>query len=491
MRITQRIKIFIDPILKKKYGPEVCWVFRIIFSCAGVAWEEISESFSECDIAYVSKLGKDSKAKIVVRANFDLWDQHSMLVLERVEREEGVPRLVFRDCSYPSLCLSLSGTCITCQEDLIFDLFWLVSGQHEKRCSMNKHGFLDLSKYECYQSEAIHSAVGSEIIVWLEKIIARACAVTPMHRWPEGRKAALCLTHDVDCPKMNGLLKCLHIMRHCKTTNLRSIWRAIRNNVTYWKFESWVSAEHDLGVRSAFYFCPVQGSIVRYLSGIPDPFYDISGKDFKRLFRFLLDEGCEIGLHASYLAFKSAGRMAGEKRKLEEKCGAKVVGNRHHFWHLNPGDIESSLLLHEKIGLEYDMSLSHERYSGWRRGLCLPYFPFNQRERREIKVLQIPTTWMDSQLFEYCRLDAYQRRDILKSLLDVSAKHGGCFVASIHEYAFDEGLFPDRGESYFWLIRTAMEAGNFWIALPREVSVHWENRYQHIVNASEGLREGV
>ena len=89
--------------------------------------------------------------------------------------------------------------------------------------------------------------------------------------------------------------------------------------------------------------------MLQYTCGIPDPFYDIQSKKFKSLFNYLGNEGFEVGLHASYFAFKSEESFRKEKQILEDACGQKVSGNRHHYWHLNPEDPESTLLIHEKI----------------------------------------------------------------------------------------------------------------------------------------------
>ncbi len=49
----KRLRIAIDPQLKYKYGPEICWSWRLLLSGIGFLWEEVSIESSKCDIAYV------------------------------------------------------------------------------------------------------------------------------------------------------------------------------------------------------------------------------------------------------------------------------------------------------------------------------------------------------------------------------------------------------------------------------------------------------
>jgi hypothetical protein len=248
--------------------------------------------------------------------------------------------------------------------------------------------------------------------------------------------------------------------------------------------------EKSLGIKSAFYFCTRQGSLLRYALGVPDPFYDVRSSHFRNLFRDLTEDGIEIGLHSSYLAFRDQEIFFAERRLLQQCSGQEISGNRHHYWHLNPQDVESTLLLHEKVGFKYDLSLGHDRYIGWRRGSSWPFFPFQQAEKREIKTLQISTNWMDDQLFKYLRYNPGDRLATLQTLIDRTAKQGGCFVADIHNYVFDDAMYPNWRKTYFWVLKQITARREFWIATPEEVANHWITRYSSILAASIGLTAG-
>jgi hypothetical protein len=188
--------------------------------------------------------------------------------------------------------------------------------------------------------------------------------------------------------------------------------------------------------------------------GTPDDFYDIRSDRFRQLFRYLLDEGCEIGLHASWNAWRTVDILAAERRRVEETCGVTVEGNRHHYWHLNPDAPDETLALHEAAGLAYDSSLGLEFYPGFRRGICHPFRPYHIKARREITTLQLPPCWMD---------DHFDRRlvvnrisdpvDCARSLIRTVASLGGVIVVDYHSRGMNSDFYPRYGK---WL-RTLME----------------------------------
>jgi hypothetical protein len=341
-----------------------------------------------------------------------------------------------------------------------------------------------------HREQVLRLALASDIGSRLEKTLSELGFAIPVRRWPHGKRAAACVGHDVDYPEVVRWLEPLRIVWRRGLGGLRPAASVLTGRRSYWHFASWVSMETSLKTRSAFYFAATPGSLLKYATGTPDPFYDVRSKQFGKLFRYLVEEGFEIGLHASYRAFESREKFAAEKQVLEEASGRRVRGNRHHYWHLNPEDNESTLLLHEQIGLEYDASLTHERYAGWRRGVSWPFFPFHQGERRELKTLQISTAWMDDHLFGYRDDNPGDRLAILRGLIDRAAAQGGCLLIDVHDYVFDDALFPGWSKTFGEVLEYLTTRRDFWIDTPGRIAAHWMARCALITRASHGLTEG-
>lgn len=487
---VQRLKIAIDPFLKAQYGPEIGWTWRLLLSGIGFPWEEVSLGSPECDIAYVATPEQARHCRLWVCADPHSWAHRSHYRLGTVGRCDGWAHPIYDgQPPHPRPFQFVDGRAL-CERDLIFDSFWLVTGQEEAHRARNQHGYVDLSGTAFQREQALRLALASSIGVGLHKALASLGCAAPVPRWPYGKQAAACVGHDVDYPEVIRWVEPLRIIGRQGPRGIRTAASVLLGQRHHWHFASWMRMEQRLNTRSAFYFTARQGSLLAYALGTPDPFYDVRSKAFRDLFRILADAGFEIGLHASYHAYRSQERFAAEKRTLEEASGQTVYGNRHHYWHLDPANPEATLLLHEQIGLKYDTSLIHDRYIGWRRGLSWPFFPFHQQERRELKTLQIPTAWMDDQLFGQRVHNPGDRQAILRALADTTAEQGGCLLIDVHDYVYDEVLFPGWARAYRELWEYLGARADFWIDTPGRIADHWIARYSALTQASQGLAEG-
>jgi hypothetical protein len=486
----QPLRVAIEPRLAATHGPEIHWAWRLLLAGIGWTWEEVALD-SVCDIAFAIEPSLAPRARLCIRANPEAWARPSIQRLGGLARHDGLAYPAFvGEASVPSP-VQIDGERVICQRDLVFDLFWLASGQEEQVWPRDQHGFFDLTGTVALREQLPRQALASQISAWVQGTLVSLGCPPPLPRWPNGKRAAAGAGHDVDYPEVIRWLEPLRIVARQGLRGAGPALDVLVGKRNHWAFPMWVSVEKALRTRSAFYFVARRGSLAEYANGTPDPFYDVTSPRFGELFRFLSGEGYEVGLHASYLAYQSREKLAAEKQRLEEACGRPVVGNRHHYWHLNPDDAEDTLLMHEQVGLTYDSSLLHDRYLGWRRGLAQPFFPFHQAERRELRTLQIPIAWMDDHLFGHRAWNPGDRWQLLQDLADRVAGQEGCLTVDVHNYVWDNALFPGWAETYLRLWQYLLDRGDFWFATPAEIAEHWIARHQAIVQASQGLSEGA
>ena len=131
-------------------------------------------------------------------------------------------------------------------------------------------------------------------------------------------------SHDVDYPEIITWIECLQLLRSRGLGGIPLARRVLRGETDFWRFQDWVDLAARYGTRNTFYFMAVRGSLVRYALGTPDAFYDIRSAAFRDLFKSLRDQGCEIGLHASFHAHRSADQLRREREILSEAAGVEV-----------------------------------------------------------------------------------------------------------------------------------------------------------------------
>ncbi len=489
----KHLRISISPGLRALAGPAIDWVWRQLLTAVGYGWQEVSIT-DPCDIAYTTETDLAGEARIMILASPQYWQTPSAQRLAGLVVNDPCSPLRYNGESLAlTLCKEEDGR-FRLERDIIFDLFWFLTGQEERCWPQDVHGFYTLPKF--WQMERVlEQAPASAIIEKFGALLKQAGFDEPLPRWPQGRRAAAAITHDVDYPEVIRWLEPLRIVQRQGLSGVSAAWQVLTGRRDHWAFPRWMELETNYGIRSAFYFVARQGSLLEYARGTPDPFYDVTAPRFRELFRTLIDGGWEVGMHASYLAYAAQERFAAEKQRLEEAAGTAVMGNRHHYWHMNPANPDETLQMHADIGLLYDTSLTHDRYLGWRRGSTVPFYPFTTHSvathsSREIGAVQLPVAWMDAQLSQRADLSQPQREERVIALVDHVAAQRGLFVANVHDYVFDEALFPG------WLatLRAALERitarGDFWMATPVEIAAHWRQRYQQLLSSSRGLEEG-
>jgi len=99
----------------------------------------------------------------------------------------------------------------------------------------------------------------------------------------------------------------------------------------------------------------------------------------------------------------------------------------------------------------------------------------------------MPTAWMDDQLFGYKQHNQGEPRELLQELIEKTAEQGGCLVVDIHDYVYDEALFPGWAETYGWFLEQVTSRSDFWMDTPGKIADHWIQRYYSILNVSQGL----
>lgn len=297
--------------------------------------------------------------------------------------------------------------------------------------------------------------------------------------WPEGKKCAVALTHDIDTPERFALLKTpwwpsgkslrsnLGLFFDKAKMLRQMIWH--KDPDDFWLFDDILRVESSRGLRSSFYFSVTP---FHHPAGTPwDVHYDATGTRYREIMARLLDAGDEVGLHAGYSAYRSpATRFHQEKDKLERILGRPVEGLRHHYWMLGP-DPDATLFAHEAAGFSYDSSIGFNDHTGYRRNTATPFHPFNEHAEREICPLQIPVFCMDGNLFYRPGPYDDRLREVRNHVERIKRVGGGAALLWHDRACFPRSdEFRHWGRAYIDILDGLANDRQIWVATPVEIT---------------------
>ncbi len=249
--------------------------------------------------------------------------------------------------------------------------------------------------------------------------------------WPDGKKFALVLTHDVDTAV--GFRNCI------KLSNL----------------------EKSLGFRSSFNFVPER--------------YTVSAE----ILESLRESGFEIGVHG----LNHDGKLYNSRRIFLERA----VGINHYLKEWGAVGFRSPAMHHNlewihELDIEYDSStFDTDPFEPQSDGVGT-IFPFWLNGERGRRILEIPYTLpQDFSMFVLLRQTTI---DIWKNKLDWIADCRGMAAVNIHpDYLSFEVTrkgyqeYPYEYYSEFLRYVEAKYSDQYWLALPREVSSYCKSHF--------------
>lgn len=289
---------------------------------------------------------------------------------------------------------------------------------------------------------------------------------------------ALCLTHDVDRPYKSWPQALYYAVTDHQPSHLRSM---LPEKNPYWQFESIMSIEDNLGVRSAFYFLN-EPDLLREKSPLSwfssenwvQQFgrYDITADAIIDVIRTLDDGGWEVGLHGSYQSYTDQFRLAYEKAVLESLLDSAILGGRQHYLNL---DRSQTWQYHTELGLRYDASLGSSTAYGFTNGYDVKR-PFDD------SFVVFPLTIMEVALPDP-ETEQDEAVAACDRLLAEAQENEAVMTILWHLRYFNERDFPGYARLYRHIIEKAREM-NAWIGPPSEL-------YPHVAEPPNGKRSGT
>jgi uncharacterized protein DUF7033 len=303
-------------------------------------------------------------------------------------------------------------------------------------------------------------------------------------RWPDGKRFAVALTHDVDTPERGGrtLQSLRAVFRDGIWIKRQAYWRlraAFKNEGLGWNFaqsttrrpewdfEHWCALESAHGFRSAFYLSMVD----RRAGHECDVTYNASLQRYRRLMRRLDHEGWEVGLHAAYSTWREEPAVTRQVERFRQLSGRPAWGLRHHYLHLDPTSPLDTLAAHARAGLLYDTTIGFNDTPGFRAGTALPYETPDRPGQTARRFIEIPMTLADMHLPPR---DIERAKQTVLDHLECVRKLGGCGVLNWHVGHWHS--HPGWRESYKAACEWLRNCPDAWVATPAEIAMWWLNQ---------------
>ncbi|MCI9138213.1 MAG: hypothetical protein HFI78_00480 [Lachnospiraceae bacterium] len=272
-------------------------------------------------------------------------------------------------------------------------------------------------------------------------------------KWKDGRKFALCLTHDVDRIKKQWYHYIYYGLKGDLINQKKSLFKRCKGIEPYNNFKDIMELEESLGVRSTFFFMDEKHKELdlnfwgRYKMDTPAVVEQI--KELDR-------NGWEVGLHGSYYSFQDEEMLKSEKKLLESILMHDVVSVRQH--HLNWN--KNTWSYQKKCGLKYDSTVGSTK-AVMRDGLQGPYYT-------KEGMLEFPISVMDKVFHR----NFNETRSQTLLLLEETCKRGGIFVLDFHQCYLQEEYNPVL-IFYKQFIKEAISMGA-WIPTMKELGTFFE-----------------
>ena len=329
--------------------------------------------------------------------------------------------------------------------------------------NLDKYGRFDHDKSFLVQNELDESPIIDELIL----DVIKQLNLNRKNIWPEGKKAAVCLTHDVD--HFDGrsfiILRKLWWHFHALKSLVKrhfEISKKYLNKIRRWgdsnydpvyAFNKWMALEDKYGFRSTFFFFGLRHALSR-----EGRLYSYSNERVRKTIRLLYRNGWDIGLHAGYFQNLKLDSLRKQKMNLENAIDEEIFGCRQHYLRVR---FPESWKLYEKAGFLYSTNMAWGGgKQGFRAGTCFPYKPLKYG-----KLIEIPFQLMDMPIIQ--KPDEYY--NLFIEFLEKIKKVGGCFVIDFHQEYFDEIEAPGVNKTYRWILKELARDKDLWVTRLKDV----------------------
>jgi hypothetical protein len=225
--------------------------------------------------------------------------------------------------------------------------------------------------------------------------------------WPNGRRWAAALSHDLDVVSWWPVFTALRLAELLTRGELARFARvlssaaaSVGHPVVWDAIARLFRAENTHHVRSSWFI--LCGSPTFSTARAGDLTYRPDSVEARRILTAIKKGGHEIGLHGSFVTSDDHAQFAEQRARLASLTDTAVGGVRQHYLRMRAGTTPRGMA---QAGFEYDSTYGFADRNGFRLGVAdvVPLWDADASSR--IGVDEAPFTWMDRALSKYQRIE--------------------------------------------------------------------------------------
>jgi hypothetical protein len=225
-------------------------------------------------------------------------------------------------------------------------------------------------------------------------------AVAP---WPDGKRWAAALTHDLDVVSLWPVftaLRAVELLRKSEWGQLgrtlgAALGATLGSPVRDAAFEI-LAIEREAGVRSSWYIICGTPTWSSWKGG--DVTYTPESAATRSILAAIADGGHEVGLHGSMVTAADPLRFLEQAERLGALVPTRGTGVRQHFLRMDPGETQRGMI---RAGFQHDATVGFPDLNGFRMGIAdiVPWYDAAGETNTPLDA--VPFCWMDRTQSKY------------------------------------------------------------------------------------------
>ena len=361
----------------------------------------------------------------------------------------------------------------------------------ERRSTLrDRHGRVPSSENELVRQGLSAEPVVNRAAVQLREAIVASAGRRPVALvapWPDGKRWAAAITHDLDVVDLWPVftaLRLAELLRKGELGRMTRILRAAAGSVlakpVRTALQVMLDEEHDRGIVSSWFILCGTPTLRTMRAG--DLTYRPEGRGARDILRELTARNCEIGLHGSFATSDDHELFGEQRRRLAGLTGSPVAGVRQHFLRMQPGKTIEGMAA---AGFRYDTTFGFPDRNGFRLGIGDVVRGWDGTAGESLDIDEAPVIWMDRALSKYAGVeDPEQWIDEGEALAKACREVEGLWVGVWHPNLTPALGFPDAPAAFANLLDRLLAADPY--IAPLGSLVEW--RAQRRQGVVKGIR---